>query len=85
MKNHALFVIFEKAVKFLIVFCCKLYVALKGLKNSFRNTLRVSNGLDPYQDQHSVSPDLGPNCLQRRKIVNLKTDDNKTMKTTQHA
>ena len=22
------------------------------------------NGLDPDQDQHSVSPDLGPNCFQ---------------------
>ena len=32
-------------------------------KNSFRNTIRVSNSLDPYQDQHSVGPDLGPNCL----------------------
>ena len=35
------------------------------LKNSFGNTLRVSNGLDPDQDRHSVVPDLGPNCLQR--------------------
>ena len=24
-----------------------------------------SNGLDPVQDQHSVSPNLDPNCLQR--------------------
>ena len=34
-------------------------------KKSFRNTIRVSNGLDPDQDQRSVGPDLGPNCLQR--------------------
>ena len=34
-------------------------------KNSFRNTIRVSNGLDPDQDQHSVEPDLEPNCLQK--------------------
>ena len=33
--------------------------------NSFRNTISVSNGLDPDQDRHSVGPDLGPNCLQR--------------------
>ena len=26
---------------------------------------RVSNCLDPDQDQHSVSPYLGPNCLQK--------------------
>ena len=35
------------------------------------NTNRVSNSLDPDQDQHSVGPDLGPNCLQR-----LFADDN---------
>ena len=34
-------------------------------KNSFRNSTRVSNGLDPDQDQHSVGPDLESNCLQR--------------------
>ena len=32
-------------------------------KNSFRNKIRVSNPLDPDQDQHSVGPDLDPNCL----------------------
>ena len=26
--------------------------------------LGVSNSLDPGQAQHSVGPDLGPNCLQ---------------------
>ena len=34
-------------------------------KNSFRTTIRVSNGLDPNQDLHSVGPGQGPNCLQR--------------------
>ena len=38
--------------------------------NSFRNTIRVSNSLDKDQDQYSVRPDLGPNCLQR-----LSADD----------
>ena len=28
-------------------------------KNSFRNTARVYNGLDPDQDQQNVGPDLG--------------------------
>ena len=41
-------------------------------KDSFRNTIRVSNILDPDQDRHSVGPDLGPNCLQ-----NL-SEDNQT-------
>ena len=31
----------------------------------FRNTIRVSNSLEPDQDRHYVGPDLGPNCLQR--------------------
>ena len=39
-------------------------------KNSFRNTIRVSNSLDSDQDRHYVAPDLGPNCLQR-----LSADD----------
>ena len=33
-------------------------------KNSFRNTIRVSNSLDLYQDRHSVGHDLDPNRLQ---------------------
>ena len=31
---------------------------------------KCQNSLDPDQDQHSVGPDLGPNCLQR-----LSADD----------
>ena len=34
-------------------------------KNSFRNTFRVSNCLDPDQDPSIVSSDLGPNSLQK--------------------
>ena len=34
-------------------------------KTSFRNTIRVSNSLDPDQARQKVGPDLGPNCLQR--------------------
>ena len=34
-------------------------------KNSFRNTIRVPNSLDPDQARHFVRPGLGPNCLQR--------------------
>ena len=37
-------------------------------KKIFRNTIRVSNALDPDQDRHFVGPDLGPNCLQRLTI-----------------
>ena len=38
-------------------------------KISFREAIRVSNGLDPDQDRHSVGPDLDPNCLQRLSAV----------------
>ena len=39
-------------------------------ENSFRNTIKVSNRLDPDQAQHFVGPDLGRNYLQR-----LSADD----------
>ena len=35
------------------------------LKIFIRNTIRVSNSLDPDQAGRSVGPDLGQNCLQR--------------------
>ena len=40
------------------------------LKNSFRNTIRVSYSLDPDQARHFVGPYLGPKCLPR-----LSADD----------
>ena len=51
---------------------CRLptFSKLTFSKNSFRNTIRVANGLDPDQDRQSVGPDLGPNCLQK-----LSADD----------
>ena len=39
-------------------------------KNYFRNTIRVSNSLDPDQARHIVGPFLNTNCLQR-----LSADD----------
>ena len=39
-------------------------------KKSFRNTIRVSIGLNPDYDRRSVGPDLGSNCVQR-----LSTDN----------
>ena len=35
------------------------------LKNFFRNSIRVSNILDPDQARHFLWPDLDPNSLQR--------------------
>ena len=39
-------------------------------KYSFRNTIRVSNSLDPDQTRHFVVPDLDPNCLQKLSANN---------------
>ena len=37
----------------------------KNIKKKYsRNTIRVSNGLDPDQDRRSGGPDLGPICLE---------------------
>ena len=47
-------------------FCCLLIFSKSTfLKNSFRNTIRVSNSLNPDQAGQNVGPDLGPNCLPR--------------------
>ena len=57
--------------KFCMLFCRRLiFFKINFLKNSFRNTIRVSNSLDPDQAQHFVGPDLGQNCLQK-----LSADD----------
>ena len=42
-------------------------------KYSFRNTMRVSNSLDPDQDRHSVGPELGPNRLQILVLIRVQT------------
>ena len=51
---------------------CHLWIFLKLTfkKKTFKNTIRLSNSLDPDQARHFVGPDLGPNCLQR-----LSADD----------
>ena len=49
-------------------FFCRLPIFFSKLtfsKNSFGNTVRVSNSLDPDQAQPFVGPDLGLNCLKR--------------------
>ena len=48
-------------------FFCNLltFFEINFSKNSFKNTIRVSNSLDPEQDPHFVGPDQGPNRLQR--------------------
>ena len=37
-------------------------------QNYFRNTIRVSNSLDPDQARHYVGPDQGSNCFQNVSV-----------------
>ena len=48
-----------------------VFFKINLLENSFRNTIRVSNSLDPDQARHFVRPDLGPKCLPK-----FSADDN---------
>ena len=41
-------------------------------KNSSRNTIKVSNSLEPDQARHVVRPDLGSICLQRLSADNSR-------------
>ena len=58
------------------VFVCRRWIffffipKLTFSKISFRNTIRMSNSLDPDPARRFVGPDLDPNCLQR-----LSADD----------
>ena len=47
-----------------LVSSADIFSKINLFKNSFGNTIRVSNSLDPDQDRCSVSTDLSPNCLQ---------------------
>ena len=38
-------------------------------KNSVRGTIKVSSRLDPDQAQHSVGPDLDPNCKDYQQLT----------------
>ena len=63
-------------------FLCRLMTFFNEIcfKISVRNNTRVSNGLDPDQDRHSVGPDLGPNCLQM-----LSADDKSKYNRTEQS
>ena len=54
------------AGKFFMFFVCLLiFFEIIIFENYFRNTIEVSNNLDPDQARRSVWPDLATNCLQR--------------------
>ena len=60
--------------RFLILFShadfCRLMTffssKLSSSKKSFRNTIKVSNGMDPDQDRRSVGPDQVPKNVGKR-------------------
>ena len=51
---------------------CRLLIFSKStfLENSFKNTIIVSNSLDPDHARHFVGPDLRPSCLERLSADN---------------
>ena len=53
---------------------CRLFSKLIFSKNYFRNTISVSNDLDPDQGQYSVCPDVGQNCSRRLLVDDKKND-----------
>ena len=51
---------------------CLLFTKLTFSKKKFRNTIRVSKGLDPDKNGRYVGPDLGPSCLGREQADFLR-------------
>ena len=52
---------------------CEFFLIFSFFKKSCRNTIRMSNSLDPNQPQPFVGPDLDPNCfsevISRRQVA----------------
>ena len=55
-----------------MLFCLLIFSKLFFAKKNFRNTIRVSNSLDPDQADVLLGHDLGSNCLQK-----LSADDHR--------
>ena len=63
-----------------MLFCHLLiFFKINFFKKSFRNTIRVSNSLDPDHARRFVGPDLGPNCFQK-----LSADDTRRLRLPQN-
>ena len=59
-------------------FCCLLIFLQNHL---FRNTIGVSENVDPDQDRRSVGPGLGINCLQKSRV---SADDSSRLNLREH-
>ena len=55
---------------FMVYLLCADFFQNQLFRKILRNTVRVSNSIDPDQVQHFVTTDLGPNCLQRLSAEN---------------
>ena len=55
-----------------VIVCCFL-TKFTLSKISLRNTIRLSNSLDPDQDRQNVCLDLGPNSLQKLSADHTST------------
>ena len=65
------------------VIICWLLIKINFFKNSYRNTIRVSNILYPDQNRRSVGTELGPNYLQmisadKERVGNLGNNEYKS-------
>ena len=65
------------------VIICWLLIKINFLKNDYRNTIRVSNGLYLDQNIRSAGTELGPNYLQmlsadKEKVGNLGNNEYKS-------
>ena len=69
-----------------MIFCRLLIFFLKSSfpKTSFKNTIKVSNTLDPDLARHFVKPNLGPNFLEGLsaddKIAHIIPEASSTMR-----
>ena len=64
----------------LFMLSADFFFKINFLRNSFRNTTRVSNSLDPDQARHYVGPDLVPKCLQK-----LSADDTRRQRVNPYS
>ena len=65
-------------------FCCRLqtFFKINFFINFFQEHYQSVNGLYPDEDQHSFSPDLGPNCLQRLSAEDKVTTSKERVKSS---
>ena len=68
IKESLVLTFLKKIFRYWVIVCvfvvtCSLFSTLTLSKNSFRNSIEMSNNLDPDHGLHSVSPDLDPNCF----------------------